>query len=269
MPAGAQALAPSPPGDGQTPAPALPADSGQTPVTASPDTEVATLSPECRVPGRKLHVLAPMPAVRAALRDDRALRVLVIGASMGGSSFSATTSYPERLRGELERDFKGTEIEVVHRALTGEVGAGAADFVRNATAEVGPDLVVWQVGTYDALARVALGDINEALDETLAWLKTHEIDALVVNPQYAAALGGDEHYASVVRAVDEAAGRNKVALVLRHQALKHLAFKGRQAPSGFALNALGKRCLAEHVSRTIAAAAALPAEPLATNAMTR
>jgi lysophospholipase L1-like esterase len=231
--------------------------------------EVQGLSPECRVPRPRLYAPVAMPGVRRAAREDRTLRVLVIGASTGGSSFSTTASYPDRLKAELGRAFEGVEVEVVPRALSGEVGEGAAGLVRSATAEIGPDLVVWQVGTHDALARVALDAFTETLDETLAWLKSHEIDVLLVDPPFIASLGEDEHYASVVAAVGVSARKGGVPLVLRNDAMRHLSARARQAPGGFALNALGKRCLAEHVARTVAAGVTLAEAPGATNAISR
>ncbi|WP_240539987.1 SGNH/GDSL hydrolase family protein [Salinarimonas soli] len=228
------------------------------PAVPAPEAPDAGLSPECRVPGAKLYNLAPLRAVKAALRDDRAIRVLLIGASGGGGAFSSVISYPVRLRTELEKQFKGMEVEVIHRALSGEVGTGAADMVRTATAEIGPDLVIWQVGTNDALARVDVDEFAEALGETVAWLKSHEIDVLLVDPQYTSTLGSDPYYARVVQAVGTAAARNGVPLVQRFEAMKYLATSGGGAAvGGFALNNLGKRCIAEHVARAVAVAVGL------------
>ncbi|HLM38533.1 MAG TPA: SGNH/GDSL hydrolase family protein [Microvirga sp.] len=251
--------------------PQIPPPSDQSRTAALvPEPVEGSLSPECRVPGSKLYTLAPLRAVKAALRNDRAVRVLVIGASGGGSSFSPVTSYPVRLRSELEKQFKDVEVEVIHRALAGEIGAGAAGLVRSATAEVAPDLVVWQVGTNDALARVDLGEFAQSLEETVIWLKSHDIDVVLVDPQYTATLGADEHYGSVGRVVGAAAARNKVPLVLRYEAMKYLADKGGgTSVGGFALNNLGKRCIAEHVARAITVAVVSDDPPNAGSAPSR
>ena len=267
----AQVPAPGQEGAG-TGAPQIPPPSAAPQASAALAAEPveASLSPECRVPGSKLYTLAPLRAVKSALRNDRAVRVLVIGASGGGSAFSPVTSYPVRLRSELEKQFKDVEVEVIHRALSGEIGAGAAGLVRAATAEIGPDLVFWQVGTNDALARVDLDEFADALDETVSWLKSHEIDVVLVDPQYTTTLGTDEHYASIVRVVGAAAGRNKVPLVLRYEAMKYLAGKGgNRSVGGFALNNLGKRCIAEHVARAIAVAVVSDDPPVPAGTPTR
>ncbi len=245
-------------------------DAPAAPVPPPPESVDGSLTSECRVPGSKLYRLAPLPVVKAAVNDARAVRVLVVGTPAGGSSFSATPPYPVRLRGELERQFAGIEIDVTHRGLTSEVAAGAAELVRAATAEIEPDLVVWQVGTNDALARVELDEFRDSLRETLAWLKGHEIDVVLVDPQYSAAIGADEYYGSFVEAIATAAEEVRVPLVRRFETMRYLATKesGPQA-GGFALNALGKRCIAEHVARAIAKSSRMDAPAEATNALSR
>ena len=216
-----------------------------------------SLSPECRVPGSKLYTLAALRSVKTALKEHRAVRVLALGsssmASIGASSAQAT--YPARLAGELEKLFPNVEIEVVNRGLSGEVAGEAAERVRNTVAEVDPDLVVWQVGTNDALARVDIDTFSDALDETLKWLKSHEIDVVLVDPQYTAGLARDEYYASIVKAIENIARKDGVPLVRRFEAMRYLAAerraRGQRAGEGFHLNELGYRCMAEHVALAI------------------
>jgi lysophospholipase L1-like esterase len=226
-----------------------------------------TLSPECRVPGSKLYTLAGLRGVKTALKDHRAVRVLALGsssmASIGASS--AQASYPARLAGELEKLFPNVAIEVVNRGLSGEVAGEAAERVRNTVAEVDPDLVVWQVGTNDALARVDLDTFTDALDETLKWLKSHEVDLVLVDPQYTASLARDEYYASVVKAIEDIARKGGVPLVRRFEAMRHLAAerkaRGQRPGEGFRLNELGYRCMAEHVALAIAVSLLQPDPP--------
>lgn len=213
-----------------------------------------SLSPECRVPGSQLYTLAPLRAVKTALKEDRAVRVLTLGSGSVSGFLSPFQSYPEQLQGELERRFKGVEVEVVDRGLPGEIADGAGDRIQAVTAEVGPDLVVWQVGTNDALARVDLARFAEALDQTVQWLKSHDIDVVLVDPQYNHSMISDEHYQGVIKAIGAAARRNGVPLVLRHSAMKYLSGQGplhKGKPSGFRLSSLGHRCIAEHVTRAI------------------
>lgn len=222
-----------------------------------PDTSNPSLSPECRVPGSKLYTLAPLRAVRAALKARRTVKVLAIGSSstVGTGASSPLASYPMRLETELEKLFPGVDVDVINRGISGEVASGAAHRMQNTVAEISPDLIVWQVGTNDALARVDLDSFSTSLEETIQWVKSHGIDLVLVDPQYTASLADDDYYKQVVAAIQTIAQRNRVPLVLRFEAMRYLA--GRQTKDAllsrdhFHLNDLGYRCMAEHVARAI------------------
>lgn len=243
-------------GASATEQPALPAAAPSAP--APGEAVDLSLSPECRVPGSKLYTLAPLRAVKRALKESRAIHVLAIGSSstVGIGATSPAAAYPVRLEGELERRFPGIEVEVTNRGLSGEIAAGAAERMRNTIAEVEPDLVIWQVGTNDALARVDVDTFAQSLDETIKWVMAHRIDMVLVDPQYTASLAQDEHYRQIVKTIQEIAQRGRVPLVLRYEAMRYLSSQptaaGRYlARDQFHLNDLGYRCMAEHVARAI------------------
>lgn len=215
-----------------------------------------SLSPECRVPGSLLYTLAPLEAVQAALNEKRPVKVLALG-SAGGASGSA--AYPVRLEGDLERLLgAGVDVRVEQRGLPGEITAEAVERITRLVAEVAPDLVIWRLGTSDALAKANLDAFGQALDEVLDWLSGHEIDVLLVEPPYSPALADDEHYKGLIGRVQTAARLRGVPLVLRFEALRYLARQAATGGSGkaplnaFGLNDLGARCIAEHVTRTVA-----------------
>ena len=71
----------------------------------------------------------------------------------------------------------------------------------NATSEVQPHLIVWQVGINDALAQAEVAPFAEALDEVLRWAHSHEIDTALVEPPYTAALAIDDHFKELIAAI--------------------------------------------------------------------
>src|ERR671912_206881 len=203
--------------------------SAQTSAPATPSQVEApdpSLSPECRVPGSRLYTLASLRGVKAALKEHRVIRVLAIGSSStaGIGASSPHAAYPARLEGELEKMFSGdVEFEVVNRGVSGEIASGAAERMRNTVAEVDPDLVIWQVGTNDALARVDVESFTEDLGDTVRWLKSHNIDVVLVDPQYTASLARHDYYGRIVKAIEDVARKDRVPLVRRFEAMRHLA----------------------------------------------
>ena len=218
------------------------------------------LSPDCRskrLPGEAFR--RPLPALRRAVRASRKVKVLAIGSSstagVGASSQAAT--YVAKLETSLEGTLKGLDFEVTGRGQSGEEAQGAADRMKREVEEAKPDLVVWQVGTNDALRHVGLDRFQQCLKTTLAWLKEQRIDVVLVDPQYGDALAKDEHYGRVVGAIAEVARERGVMLVDRFEAMRELARQNGDrfylAPDNLHLNDTGHRCTAEQLARSIVA----------------
>jgi acyl-CoA thioesterase-1 len=218
------------------------------------------LSPDCR---SKLSIgerfRRPLRALNRAVRAKRNVKVLAIGSSstagVGASSASAT--YVAKLETSLEGSIKGMDFDVVGRGLSGEVAQGAADRMKKEVEETKPDLVVWQVGTNDALRHVSLDKFKICLSTTLAWLAEHKIDVVLIDPQYGAALTKDEHYERVVATIAEVAREARVLLVDRFEAMKELQRERGDtfylAGDNLHLNDRGHRCMAEQLTRAIVA----------------
>ena len=245
---------------------------GGSPAAAAPlaaaDAAETSLSPECRVPGSRLYTIAKLGAVKTALRDQRSIHVLALGPA-ASPGLGVSTPYPVRLETELTKSFPDVSVDVDSRTLSGEIAAGAADRLRAVVAEVQPDRVVWQVGANDALARVDLGDFAHSMNETIDWVKSHDMDLVLVDPQYTASLAADEYYGHFVQAVRDAAARAKVPLVQRYEATRYLAAGGRGGGAlkdQFRLSDLSWRCMAEHVARAITVSL-LDTDPVATNSL--
>jgi len=218
------------------------------------------LSPDCR---SKLSIgerfRRPLRALNRAVRAKRNVKVLAIGSSstVGVGASSASATYVAKLETSLEGSIKGMNFDVVGRGLSGEVAQGAADRMKKEVDETKPDLVVWQVGTNDALRHVSLDKFKTCLSTTLAWLAEHKIDVVLIDPQYGAVLTKDEHYERVVAAVAEVAREARVLLVDRFEAMKELQRERGDTfyltGDNLHLNDRGHRCMAEQLTRAIVA----------------
>jgi lysophospholipase L1-like esterase len=231
----------------------VPAAAAQQPAEAGAGDQ-PSLSQECRVPGAQLYTMAKLGAGRTALGENRPLRILAIG---GSAAPGASASYPAKLEAALERALPKTDVSIDHRGLPGEIASGAAERLRTMVAEAEPDLVVWQVGTHDAIARVDADAFASALTEAVGWIRSHGIDVVLVDPIYTASMAADVDYNRIVEAVRTVAGQQQVPLVRRYEALHYLSSRsdkgeGHMLGRQFRLNDLGLRCMAEHVALTIA-----------------
>ena len=219
-----------------------------------------SLSPECsakRIDGDRSS-LRPLRGIRKALSTQRNVKVLAIGSSstegVGASKPSAT--YIAKLETSLEGAFKGMDFDVVGRGKGGEVAQGAADRMKREVEEVKPDLVVWQVGTNDALRHVDLERFKSCLRTTLAWLAQNKFDVILVDPQYGNQLVKDSYYEKVVAAIAEVASEARVLLVDRFETMRELQRERGNiylSSDNLHLNDTGHRCMAEQLARSIVA----------------
>ncbi len=216
-------------------------------------------STECKVKSPAYEGRAPLSAVRRAILEKRPVRVVALGSSstVGVGASSPLASYPVRLENDLEGVIDGLKVEMFARGQSGEVAEGAAERIKAQVAEIKPDLVVWQVGTNDAVARIDAEDFGNLLRETLTWLASHKIDVVLIDPQYIERLSHDAMYTGIVNEIATVASEKRVLLVNRYDAMADLS---RQHPGAsylandrFHLNDLGYRCMAEYAARAIVA----------------
>jgi acyl-CoA thioesterase I len=238
----------------------LPVASGAHELTsvAAPKLEGATTSTADPAPAKGSSRLgASLPRLGRALREAHSAKVLAIGSSStaGVGASSPSRTYTARLEADLETALTGTDFDVIGHGLSGEVAQGAADRMKREVEEVKPDLVIWQVGTNDALRHVAMDSFKSCLKKTLTWLKEQQIDVILINPQYGDQLIKDTYYEEVVNAVAEVAGDAGVLLVDRFQFMRKLQRERGDrfylSTDNLHMNDEGYRCLAEQLATTI------------------
>jgi acyl-CoA thioesterase I len=201
----------------------------------------------------------PLRGLRRAVREARNPRVLAIGSSStaGVGASRATNTYVAKLEGDLERAFKGVDFDVFGSGIGGEMAEGQSARMKLTVEDVKPDLVLWQVGTNDALRHVDLEAFKSCLRRTLTWLSDNKFDVMLVDPQYSDHLTKDAFYEQVVAAVAEIAREKSVLLVDRFDAMKQLSRERGDAfylaSDQLHLNDAGHRCMAEQLARAIVA----------------
>jgi lysophospholipase L1-like esterase len=229
---------------------------GATQRTAQLPAAPPALSSDCKTAVGEAY-RRPLKGLRRAIRDRQSVKVLAIGSSstvgIGASKPSAT--YVAKLESDLDGAFKGLDFEVVGRGKSGEEAEGQSARMKREVEEVKPDLVVWQVGTNDALDRVNIENFKDCLRRTLAWLRNNRIDVVLVDPQYGNELTKNTYYQQVVAAVVEVAREARVLLVDRFQTERELSREHGDrfylTSDNLHMNDTGHRCMAEQLARAI------------------
>ena len=217
---------------------------------------MAPVPKSCEGAGDSAIAGSQMPRVATALKERKKIRILAIGGgsvTLGGRAAGSHYALIEKF---LEASFKGLDVEIIDRGVSGELAADAADRIKTEVALNEADLLLWQLGTADALAQVDTDDLRRTVTETLAWLKQHGIDVILIGVRYAPQLVDDPHYQAVRRIINEVATELGVMRLGRYEAEETLARVRRdrgQDLSEVEVSEASYVCMAEYLSRAIAA----------------
>lgn len=189
---------------------------------------------------------------------DRVLDILAIGSSSteGVGASSASHAYPALLADELTREDK-IDAEVENAGVGGELAATTLVRLKAALKTGWPELVIWQVGTNDALAGVNEALFRSTVESGIAAARAAKVPVLLVGPQFTLKTPDDGRYERYVGIVNEIGGRLHVPVLSRYAMMKQWGRKALALLSrdGLHMNDLGYRCLAHALAEEIEHAA--------------
>lgn len=215
------------------------------------------ISKTCAVETNIYDGRAALRKVYSRIGNGEPFKLLAIGSSstVGVGASSVQRAYPDRLKKALKTRIPDLHVSLVKRGLSGEVASGTARRIKLEVVRNKPDLVIWQVGTNDAIARIPITHFTDLLRQTVRWVRRQNADIVLIDPQYVRRLAKDRHYGSIVKAIARIAGEEQILLINRYDTMRDLATRIGEdellAKDRFHLNDRGYRCLAEYAARTI------------------
>jgi len=222
-----------------------------TPAAPAPLAVPVPYSPECQGGTTEVVTETPLPNVAAALQKRRTIRILAIGSS-ASRRHGGYTRQIERI---LKQAVKGADVVIINRGVSGELAANASLRIKNEVAMTSPDLVIWQVGTDDALAFVPLDEFAETVQSTIRWLKEHDVDVVLAGLQYVDRVSQDDNYYRVRELLREVAAKEHVMIIRRYEAMQFIAAAqeagGGYGPDEFQRTEAGYSCLAQYLASAI------------------
>ena len=142
-----------------------------------------------------------------------ALRIVAVGSSstQGTGASSAAATYPARLASMLQARLPHRRVEVLNKGIGGEtVARNLARFERDVISQH-PDLVLWQVGTNDALMGIDPKDVADGVRQGIAAIRAAGATPLLIEPQYLPRRPDDPAMAAMIDALREVAATDQVA----------------------------------------------------------
>jgi acyl-CoA thioesterase-1 len=198
--------------------------------------------------------MAPLPNAQSKLKTDKEIKILAIGAPAVGGVDSDDDHHS--LEETLERGVKGLRADLINRGVSGELARDAAARIKIEVGLNAPNLVIWQVGTSDALARVPVTDFEETLRDTLRWLKERRVDVILVGAKYSRVMQRDASYQALRKSVFRVANEENVTRISQYRAMEAMekAWAGSSgAVDAYELSEEIYPCVAQYVAQAVIA----------------
>lgn len=192
-----------------------------------PAATAAVLSSECRVPDEMLSLSAPLPTMAAAVVQERALKVLVLGPALAGSGNHQRGR--SRLQKDLELRLAGVKVEILDERRGSALVQDDFARIRHEVIRNDPDLVVWQVGTSDAVAGVDPEVFSVALARAARWIKEQRVDLVLMDPVFIPFVDHEKVYLQIVDRIGRIASTENVGLFRRYALTGHLESERQKA----------------------------------------
>lgn len=222
---------------------------------------------------------AKLERVASKLRRHEPVRILAIGSSstQGIGASSPAFSYPSQLQADLARIWK-TTVFVENAGKGGETIPETVGRLEAALETGKPDLVIWQVGTNDAVKGGDEARFSALLRQGIDAAQAHGVEVLLVDQQYYTAIKDPARYERFVNMVGTMAAAEKVPVFLRYKLMKTWSERSADvlvsmlSSDGFHMGDRGYDCMAElmaaglHSMTATAEAAPSPAVTAAAHA---
>lgn len=200
-------------------------------------------------------------ALRAAT-PSKPLAILAIGSSSteGVGASTPDRTYPARLGAALRARAR-LNVEVRNAGIGGEIAATTLARLELALGAGGPELVIWQVGTNDALAGVEEGRFRANVIEGVAAARAHNVPIILLDPQFTLEHADDARYARFAAIVGEIGASLHVPVITRYAMMKSVAETGHAigpwlSADGLHMSDIGYACLADALFKPIVSATA-------------
>jgi acyl-CoA thioesterase I len=218
-----------------------------------------TVPPECAVPSAVSAMPGDLPRTARLIAVRKAVKILAIGSSStaGVGASRPANAYPSRLEVAMKRCVPGLDVTVRNDGIGGEVAATTLKRLKRDVVDWKPDLVIWQVGTNDALQNRDPEAFAETVRNGVAWIVERGVDIVLIDPQFLPNVPHEAIYEGYVSLIDKVSRETGAPLMRRYAIMRHWATDPKGArmlsEAGLHMNDIGQQCLAETLAAALEA----------------
>ena len=196
--------------------------------------------------------------MNAASQSSKSFRILAIGSSstQGIGASAPGFTYPAQLQLRLA-SLLGHPVEVDNAGIGGETIAATVVRLKAALASK-PDLVIWQVGTNDAVIGEDEASFRSSLLEGVAAIRATKTPFVLLDPQFYPGLKDAARYEQYVRIIDDTGRTSGAAVFARYAMMKEWEtqsdslLRAMLSNDAFHMSDRGYGCLAQSLAADLA-----------------
>jgi lysophospholipase L1-like esterase len=217
-------------------------------------------SDACLVFKQGLSLGAPLARIKAKLQGGKTITIVALGSSSttGFGMLRSGGAFPDIMKQELLRLRPAAQIELINSGrimdnIPGNVARLDSDVLRHK-----PDLVVWQLGSNDAVWRGIADDSKDMLTDAIKRLKAANADIVLVDLQYAPLVLLTSRHARMEKLIADVAREQSVGHFPRFLLMKRAidgGVKGLVWWDGLHNSAEGHKCIGIALAQMIDTAA--------------
>ena len=181
---------------------------------------LAGVTAACRVPDPYLHFPTDLKRTERLIDLNRPIRILVVGPAIEGPDVIERRH--SHLAQALHQRLPGVDFEILDGWHASRVAEEDFDRLRNEVAQTQPDLILWEVGTRDALAASNPQEFGEVLTRAAEWAKSRDIDFVFIDPPYLPHVNHETLFGRMVRTISAVSDGARVNLFHRYAAMQFL-----------------------------------------------
>lgn len=187
------------------------------------------MSKACRVPEIFLTFDSDLKRTERLVDRSQPVRILLIGPQPDRRALSQKKR--GRLEMELNRRLPDIAFTIVEEGPQPSLAREDVQRIRAAVDEVQPDLVIWQVGTGDALAATDPDDFARTLERAADDLRGRDIDLVLIDPPFVPNVPHEKLYGRIVKQIDAISDQEKMNVVQQYAATTYLLSRPGAAPA--------------------------------------
>ena len=150
-------------------------------------------------------------------------------------------------------------VDVANAGIGGEIAETTLKRLKAQLATHWPQLVLWQVGTNDALTGVPVGQLTALIQQGVAAARAAGDQIVLIDPQLTLLASESPTYEPYAEAVDAVGAAQHTPVIKRYASMLRLAKQGAVAPlishDGLHMSDFGYDCLASELAKVIDEAA--------------